>query len=357
MSQVHLSHIIDWSAISRCYFDLPGQVNLPVGPCDRIHLIDRETEIKVEYRSKYITEEMICKNDHCINEVKKSKDLIKYKLFKKETENPGHNNFPNLSVRKTSEQNYKSFLSFVRSWMEAISSFVDSDAHKFSQEAMEKIRENPPSDEFLKNLVRETIGIQDFSDDSVMYALFVSNNLPILKYLHDEKRINVNNHLYVETHSNFQSPLRYRELFRYNLSIYFVTNIMIKMKIKKIKPNTETRVHYFDRIIQIMKSMKSYDYHRNNYARFEIPLFLFPHLHHETLFIDEEKTGQLLKLLFRLLVNYFSMRRYIIKNDPEFIKQEILEEIVGILLVEIYSKEYQKLFARIAADLGIKIII
>lgn len=113
MSQVHLSHIIDWNAISKCYFDLPGKVTLPVGPCDRIHLIDRDTEIKVKRRCKYITEEMICQNEECINEVKskimkakESKDSglndgIKYKIFKKDTTTPGFNNFPHIAKKKS----------------------------------------------------------------------------------------------------------------------------------------------------------------------------------------------------------------------------------------------------------------
>lgn len=86
MAQVHLSHIIDWNAITKCFYDLPGRVLLPVGPCDRIHLIDRETEIKVEMRGKYITEDMICHDEECISQVKASKDgagMIKYKSFKK----------------------------------------------------------------------------------------------------------------------------------------------------------------------------------------------------------------------------------------------------------------------------------
>ena len=150
-------------------------------------------------RSKYITEEMICHNEECISQVKASKDgsgMIKYKSFKKDKDAAGFNNFPHLAKEKVSEEYYKNLISFFRSWVEAIDSFVDSEKQKFSEEAMKEIRKNPPTDGLLRNLVIETTRLREIhyseSDQSpLIYTLITTNNLSILKYFNDEKRVDV----------------------------------------------------------------------------------------------------------------------------------------------------------------------
>ena len=353
MAQVHLSHIIDWNAIAKCYYDLPGKVILPVGPCDRIHLIDRQTEIKVEMRGKYITEEMICHNEECISQVKASKDragMIKYKSFKKDKDAPGFNNFPHLAKEKVSEEYYKNLVSFFRSWVEAIDSFVDSEKQKFSEEAMKEIRKNPPTDEFLRNLVLETTRLRDVhyseSDQSpLIYTLITTNNLSILKYFNDEKRVDVAEEFRTKVYGSQFSNYRYIEFYLNLFSMYFSLNVMIQMGIKEVNPNVIIHNYYFNTVRSIINLHKSMD---RDFDDFEIPVNLHPFLVHGVLFNDGERTRTLLKSLFRLIVNIYAVRRFILNEN---IKYHAFVDAFNILFSqEIYEDE---LLLRIGKDIGV----
>lgn len=244
-------------------------------------------------------------------------------------------------------------MSFLRSWIEAVSSFVESEGPKFSYDAMEKIRKAPPSDEFLRSLVMESIGVDDISDLSLIYTLFITNNIPILKYLNDIKRINVDNEFYTKIYDSQFSGYRYIELFRVVFCLYFSVNVMTQMGIKEINPNILIQNRYFDNLRSLMKHFdQSFPSH---YSEFAIPAHLCPYLKRDVLLVDRAKTRQLLKGLFRLIVNYYAVHRFIYEKDLECFKCKVLVDIFGMIIyLTGWPIEEDELLVRIANDLGIK---
>ena len=117
------------------------------------------------------------------------------------------------------------------------------------------------------------------------------------------------------------------------------------MEIKQINPYVLTRNRYFNLVRLIINLQWSMG---KDFDDFRIPVNLHPFLVHGVLFNDGERTRTLLKSLFRLIVNIYAVRRFILNEN---IKYYAFVDAFNILFSqEIYEDE---LLLRIGKDIGV----
>lgn len=350
----HLSHLINWHSIANCYYfyTKPSEISLPVGPCGQIHLLDRGVQIQVEQRKGYISEAMVCSLPECnkkfndrIKEAKeKGKEFkISYEKFSK-PKRKKRLTFPSII---SFEDNYKNLLSFFRSFVNALFSFVEQEKKFVSLEGIKSLKE-PPSEEYIRGSIREILNKDDdYSQESIIYCLLAKNDLASLAYLDHKGLINIDEEFSRDFSSQFM-PKLYKNILKNCMQQYFQINVLIKLGFDGELSKKESEILFK----AYQENFQRVPHNRSIFDCYEMYLPLWPYFRKEVLFVDLDKTKFLLKALFRHMVSYYTMKWYISVKDFEdlvavdkLLREEILENAYGYIFMNCLSPEsvYEKL--------------
>jgi len=146
--KTHLSHILPWKILLKNYYiNLSDCLILPVCNCDKMHIIKKSDELKIQNR-KYITDEQICRDINCKEKGEKKFYKNQHKI--------------KLSIKSISQQQNNSYFSkeckirhikiFWKEYSKTINTFANDYLKK-----LKKIKKNniQNTDEYLINKVKE----------------------------------------------------------------------------------------------------------------------------------------------------------------------------------------------------------
>lgn len=101
---------------------------------------------------------------------------------------------------------------------------------------------------------------------------------------------------------------------------------------------------YFSEVVRLLRST---GYIEIAFDEFEIPVSLHPLLEKDKLFVDAASTRTLLKSLFRLIVNIYTTRRFVLNEDVKY-----GAFVDAFMLLFEYADEKDELLLRIGKDIG-----
>lgn len=179
---MHLRHKIPWDDLVFCLRTDPTEILLPVGECGQIHLINKETEIKVINR-KFIKQEQICTVNDCPIAAQLG-SFSKNKLSE-----------PTLTARETEPHN-KEFVRrlryFAQKFIEAVLEFVDTELLKHTDEVIENFKPL----EAPKALVTRCFDCYSEPcryncENFLIFSMFTNNQIDHLLWLDKKKEVNI----------------------------------------------------------------------------------------------------------------------------------------------------------------------
>lgn len=135
MSGIHLNHKISWiDAIKLFTFSKDPAIELPIGDCQKIHIINKNIEIKVKNR-RYLSNE-ICNSNNC-KIIGKKKFYKKYKKI--------------IALDKYLKYNPQNDILFIEQLVNVIIEFAKTERNKYDR----KIYSTNIIDKGFKNIIDE----------------------------------------------------------------------------------------------------------------------------------------------------------------------------------------------------------
>ncbi|CRK93378.1 CLUMA_CG006914, isoform A [Clunio marinus] len=305
---MHLRHKLPWDDLVFCLRIDPSTINLPIGECGRIHMIDKATKIKVKNRN-YISNEDICTAQDC-------KKVESYKSFSKNK--VSHPIITTSGFRTPRNEDVERKLKyFNEKFYEAILEFVETEEKKYSEENIRNFRpresfQGIPTDceesdwNYLKN------SFYNNNNDFMVFYLYSNYRIDHLLWLEQKGELNISEAL-SKTYGGQAVGNGYNFLVIYHLlPFYLLTNAIIACGYEsdyKKWGRLDPDCHFLQRLM--------YDC---DFLTF-IPS-LRPFLHKDVFIKDATKTNELLKIIFRNIYLFVFLKRKFCSYDDEAFRND-----------------------------------